>query len=146
MIVALETLYYVLEETNRSETAVLLAAVLSVFQIYLISLVCLIALHLPIIKRYCAAFDLVFDGVVWTPQMLGDTVDRPAVFQSYFNFVSFFTQKVLTFPVFCGIISDVHSDDPFRIVFSTTSILPQNRYYGYSFLKTDYCNFILQRA
>ena len=113
MIVALETLYYVLEKTNRSETAVLLAAVLSVFKIYLLALVCFVSLHLPVIERYRAAFDLVFDGVVWTLQMLGDTLDRPAVFQSYFNFVSFFTQKVLTFLVFCGIISDVHSDDPF---------------------------------
>ena len=117
MIVALETLYYVLEETNRSETAVLLAAVLTVFKIYLLALVCFVALHLPVIERYRAAFDLVFDGVVWTLQMLGDTLDRPAVFQSYFNFVSFFTQKVLTFPVFCGIISDVHSDDPFKLMF-----------------------------
>lgn len=28
----------------------------------------------------------------------------------------------------------------------SNSILPRNRYYGYSFLKTDYCNFILQCA
>ena len=48
--------------------------------------------------------------------------------------------------MFCGIIGIVHSDDPFRIVVLANSILPQNRYYGYSFLKTYYCNFILQRA
>ena len=43
-------------------------------------------------------------------------VERPAVFQSNFNFVSFFAQKVLTFSMFRGIIGIVHSDDPFELV------------------------------
>lgn len=57
----------------HSETAVLLTAVLSVFKIYLLALVCFVSLYLTIIKRYRAAFDFVFDGVVGTPQLLGDT-------------------------------------------------------------------------
>ena len=67
--------------------------------------------------------------------MLGYAVNRPTVFQPNFNFVSFFAPKVLTFSMFCGIIGIVHSDDPFGIVVSATSILPQNRYYGYSFFE-----------
>ena len=67
--------------------------------------------------------------------MLCDSVDCPPIFQTHFNLVPFFVQKVLTFSVFCGIICFVHSDDSFRIVVSATPILSQNRYYGYSFLK-----------
>ena len=52
---------------------------------------------------------------------------------------------MLTFSVFCGIIGIVHSDDPFELMFGY-SILLQIRYYGYLFLKTLYCNFILQCA
>ena len=52
---------------------------------------------------------------------------------------------MLTFSVFCGIIGIVHSDDPFELLFGY-SILLQIRYYGYLFLKTLYCNFILQCA
>ena len=62
------------------------------------------------------------------------------------QFRVFLHSKGVDLFVFYGIISYVHRDDPFGIVVSATSILPQNRYYGYSFLKTDYCNFILQRA
>ena len=57
----------------------------------------------------------------------------------------FFAHQVLTFSVFCGIIGIVHSDDPFELMFGY-SILLQIRYYGYLFLKTLYCNFILQCA
>ena len=78
-------------------------------------------------------------------QMLGYAIYRPSVLQSNFYFVPFFAHQVLTFSVFCGIIGIVHSDDPFELMFGY-SILLQIRYYGYLFLKTLYCNFILQCA
>ena len=77
--------------------------------------------------------------------MLGYAIYRPSVLQSNFYFVPFFAHQVLTFSVFCGIIGIVHSDDPFELMFGY-SILLQIRYYGYLFLKTLYCNFILQCA
>ena len=145
-VLALEMLDNVLKKPYRSQAAVLLAAVPTVFQVHLLALVGLVTVLLSVVERHHTALDLVLDRIVRPSQMLGYAVNRPAIFQSNFNFVSFFTQKVLTFSMFCGIIGIVHSDDPFGIVVSATSILPQNRYYGYSFLKTNYCNFILQRA
>lgn len=57
MVVVLEMLYYVLKGTNRSETTVLLTAVLTVFKIYLLALVCLVALYLPVVERHLASLD-----------------------------------------------------------------------------------------
>lgn len=120
----------ILKKPYRCQTAVLLAAILAVFRTHLSALVGFIALHFSVIERYRSAPDLVLNRVVRTSQMLGDAVDRPAVFQPNFYFVPLFAYKVLTFPVFCGIMGVVHSGDPFELVCGY-SILPQNRYYGY---------------
>ena len=115
-VVTLEMLNDVLKKPYRSQAAVLLAAVPTVFQVYLLALVGLVAVLFPIVERHHTARDLILDGVVRTSQMLGYAVNRPTIFQSNLDFVPFFAQKVLTFSVFCGIIGIVHSDDPFGIV------------------------------
>ena len=102
----------VLKKPYRSQAAVLLAAVPTVFQVHLLALVCLVTALLSVVERHHATLDLVLDRIVRPPQMLGYAVGRPAIFQSNFNFVSFFAQKVLTFSMFCGIIGIVHSDLP----------------------------------
>ena len=134
-VITLEMLDDVLKKPYRSQATVLLAAVSAFSQIHLLALVGLVTVLFAIVERHGSTLDLVLDRIVRPPQMLGYAVGRPAVFQSNFNFVSFFAQKVLTFSMFCGIIGTVHSDDPFGIVVSATSILPQNRYYGYSFFE-----------
>ena len=115
-VFALEMLDDVLKKPYRSQAAVLLAAVPTVFQVHLLALVCLVTALLSVVERHHATLDLVLDRIVRPSQMLGYAVNRPAIFQSNFNFVSFFAQKVLTFSMFCGIIGIVHSDDPFELV------------------------------
>ena len=115
-VVTLEMLNDVLKKPYRSQAAVLLAAVSAVLQIHLLPLVGLVTVLLPIVERHHTTHDLILDCIVRPSQMLGDSVDRPAVFQSNLDLGPFFAQKMLTFSVFCGIIGIVHSDDPFGIV------------------------------
>ena len=143
-VIALKTLHHVLKETHRRQAAVLLAAVLAVFTVHLLALVGFVTLNLAIVERHGSTLDLVvLDSVVWTAQMLGYAVNRPAVLQTNFNFVSFFAQKVLTFSMFCGIIGIVHSDDPFELFSEQLQFYHRIVTIDILFFKTDYCNFIL---
>ena len=89
-VFALEMLDDVLKKPYRSQAAVLLAAVPTVFQVHLLALVCLVTALLSVVERHHATLDLVLDRIVRPPQMLGYAVGRPTVFQPNFNFVSFF--------------------------------------------------------
>ena len=87
MLIALEMRYNVLKKPYRSQTAVLLAAALAVLMIHLFALVVLVAVLPSIVQRHNSSFDFILDGVIRSSQMFGNTVDRPSVLQSNFNFV-----------------------------------------------------------
>ena len=56
-------------------------------------------------------------------RLISDVMKTQALNLMTIALLSFFAQKVLTFPVFYGIINDIHSDDSFGIVVLATSIL-----------------------